>query len=194
MRIAVVPQVPNLLMNPPNIIVVAHYHLVGGGFEAGVPTVPNDIFRESRKSVVTDMLVTAGKAYDIEPAGTECPRLSLPVPIAWRDNCPPHNVRGGLWGRGRCRMGGVDVSGGRQIAAASRGCRMGGVDASGGGGIAAVSRGCWMVGVDMSGGGQIAIASRGLVTIAPINALRGAAGLECPGEGGLAESGILTAG
>jgi hypothetical protein len=97
-RIAVVPQVPNLLMNPPNII-VAHHHLVCGGFEVGVPTVPNDIFRESRNTIIADMVLTAGKAYDIKPAGTKCSRMGLHVPIAWRDNGPPQNIRGGLWGR-----------------------------------------------------------------------------------------------
>ena len=132
MRIAVVPQVPNLLINPPNIV-VAHHHLICGGFEAGVPTVPNDIFPESRNAVIADMILTAGKAYDIKPAGAKCPRVGLHVPIAWRDNWPPHNIRGGLRGRGRCRMGGVNVAGGMRIAVASRGCRMGGVDASGGG-------------------------------------------------------------
>ncbi len=91
-------------------------------------------------------------------------------------------------------MGGVNVAGGMRIAVASRGCRMGGVDASGGGQIAVVSRGRQMGGVVASGGGQITVASRGLVTKAPINTLRGVAGLECPGEDGLAESGSMTVG
>ncbi len=178
MRIAVVPQVPNVLMNTPNIV-VAHHHLVGGGFEAGVATVPNHIFHESRNAVITNMVLTADKAYDIESAGVECPRMGLHVPIAWRDNRPPpHNVRGGLWGRERCRMGGVDASGGRQISLASRGRQMGGVNASGGGRIAITTRGCRMGGVVTSGGRQIGVASRGLVTKALINALRGAVGLE----------------
>jgi hypothetical protein len=90
-------------------------------------------------------------------------------------------------------MGDVDVAGGVRIAVASSGCRMGGVDASRGGRIALVSGGRRMGGVLTSGGGRIAVASRGLVTKAP-NTLRGVVGLECPGEGGLAESRSLTAG
>ncbi len=172
---AVVPQFPNLFMNPLNII-VTHHNFVGGGFDACVPTFLNDILRKSWHTIITDMVETAGKAYGIKSAGAECPCLGLLVPITWRDDWPPQDDRIGRWGGGRCWKRGIDATGGGQNAVTAR-CLAANVsiDARGGAGINATR------------GGQNAVAARCLAANVSIDARGGAAGWERPREGGLAE-------